>query len=67
MSHSAFQQRLRVITFTIPIMVVSSYMLYKRLYLGEEQRPLPPNFFGGKDAVSASPDTGTTNAKLHAM
>ncbi|WFC94782.1 hypothetical protein MBRA1_001416 [Malassezia brasiliensis] len=37
----AFQQRLRVLTFSVPLLVVSSYMLYKRLYLGEEQKPLP--------------------------
>jgi len=32
-------------------------MLYKRLYLGEQQRPLPPDWFQLKAEKSPSKDT----------
>ncbi|KJA23907.1 hypothetical protein HYPSUDRAFT_201032 [Hypholoma sublateritium FD-334 SS-4] len=34
-------RRIRLIIVSLPILVASSFVLYKRLYLGEEQRTLP--------------------------
>ncbi|KAF8958992.1 hypothetical protein BDZ97DRAFT_1430978 [Flammula alnicola] len=34
-------RRIRMIIVSLPILVASSFVLYKRLYLGEEQRRLP--------------------------
>ncbi|KAF8173721.1 hypothetical protein BJ912DRAFT_71358 [Pholiota molesta] len=34
-------RRIRLIIVSLPILVASSFVLYKRLYLGEEQRKLP--------------------------
>ncbi|PWN22486.1 hypothetical protein BCV69DRAFT_311287 [Microstroma glucosiphilum] len=36
------QQRIRVIVLSFPLLVATSYVLFKRLYLGEEQRTLKP-------------------------
>ncbi|KDN52130.1 hypothetical protein K437DRAFT_232726 [Tilletiaria anomala UBC 951] len=35
------QRRLRVIIFSFPVLVASTYVLYRRMVLGEEQRQLP--------------------------
>ncbi|KPV74009.1 uncharacterized protein RHOBADRAFT_66697 [Rhodotorula graminis WP1] len=35
-------RRIRTIIISAPFLVASSLLLYKRLYLGEEQRHLPP-------------------------
>ncbi|KDQ09230.1 hypothetical protein BOTBODRAFT_179246 [Botryobasidium botryosum FD-172 SS1] len=34
-------QRLRTIIVTGPLLFVTTYLLYKRLYLGEQQRRIP--------------------------
>ncbi|KAG8999372.1 hypothetical protein FRB94_006098 [Tulasnella sp. JGI-2019a] len=36
-------KQLRIIILAAPVAVVSSYILYKRLVLGEEQRRIDPN------------------------
>ncbi|POY76459.1 hypothetical protein BMF94_0660 [Rhodotorula taiwanensis] len=38
---SANQQRLTRVIVTLPFVVVSSWILYKRLVLGEQQRTMP--------------------------
>ncbi|CEH18267.1 hypothetical protein CBOM_04680 [Ceraceosorus bombacis] len=35
------QQRIRVMVVSFPFLVATSWVLFKRLYLGEEQRKLP--------------------------
>ncbi|GAA5896630.1 hypothetical protein JCM8208_004250 [Rhodotorula glutinis] len=35
-------RRIRTIIISAPFLVASSLLLYKRLYLGEEQKHLPP-------------------------
>ncbi|KAK6538640.1 hypothetical protein TWF694_010218 [Orbilia ellipsospora] len=36
------ERRVKLIIIALPVALVSSYLLYKRLVLGEEQRRLPP-------------------------
>ncbi|PWN37727.1 uncharacterized protein FA14DRAFT_177011 [Meira miltonrushii] len=37
------QQRIRVMVVTFPVLVATSVVLFKRMFLGEEQRKLHPN------------------------
>ncbi|KIO30107.1 hypothetical protein M407DRAFT_20778 [Tulasnella calospora MUT 4182] len=41
-------RQLQTIILAAPVAVVSSYILYKRLFLGEEQRKLEPPDASGK-------------------
>lgn len=45
--------RIRTIIISAPFLVASSLLLYKRLYLGEEQKRLPPPLRSGVPVAEA--------------
>ncbi|TDL27810.1 hypothetical protein BD410DRAFT_781714 [Rickenella mellea] len=57
---SADGRRLRIIIVTLPIVVATSMVLYRRLVLGEEQRRIPRDPSGSKERLVfvKPPDSG---------